>query len=722
MDNKVFENAKYIKAEKSPRDFNACDPAPVFRKEFTLDSFGEGQIYIQSPGFARVFINGYDVTDDLFISPVSDYTKILWYNRYDVTRLLKTGENTIFVIAGNGFLNESFRTAWDFDTAPWRDAPQFILRLEVDGNTALVSDKSWKCSREKSHVVFNHLRSGEYWDMRKKDDAPMAVGYDDMLWQYAVEKPIPQNALLLQTLCQPIRECEKILPKSIVKTPRGYLVDFGVNMSGYAGVTLCEKRGREIVFTYSEEIDRDLNPDHNGMDSKKFYPESPFQVNKMIASGNTDRFKPMFCYHGFRYMLIEGLSQEPDRTQIVAYFTHHDIKRISTFESGNGVLNFIYNAGIRSTYSNMFWCITDCPTREKLGWMNDAQASTEQTLINFDILPLYEKWYTDILLSMFEDGSLHGTVPAPDWPWGHRCGPVCDCMLFELPYRIYLYTGKKDMLKKGLPYFERYIAFLEKKISEGYEFILDDWTSNVPHAVPKRMIALLCLLKAYTITAFADGGKSGRCDNLKKAIAKEYTDADGRCIIEQQTAVAMLMRTGIGNKEILAKQLVSIIERDNCQLKSGMVGIQYIFYALSDIGRGDIACRLLTDSIPGYRSWFESGATTLWENWDGEHKNSHNHHMYSGVIAWLFKCLVGISPKEDAPAFERIDLKPCFLKYVGFANATMQTVRGEIKAGWRYTGDGFAYTVSIPDGVSATFYGKTLECGTNEFFVSEDIL
>jgi len=717
----VFNNAKFIKATEKPSDFSLYDPAPFFRKEFMLERVENARIYVCSPGFAKYYINGRDITDDLFISAISDYTKILWYNEYDVTSLLREGTNTVCVIAGNGFFNEPFRTAWDFDKALWRDSPQFILHLTVGKTTALVSDNSWKCSRDASHIVYNNIRSGEYWDMRKKDDSWMSAGFDDSAWQNAVEKE-NITAKFMPTLCQPVREAECIKPKSIIKTERGYLADFGVNMSGYAKVCLKEERGKEITFYYTEEVDKNGAPSYNNLNSKNFYPESPFHINKLTASGDTDVFKPHLCYHGFRYILIEGALEKPD---IVAYFTHQDIARKSEFDCGNEILNFIYEAGIRSTYSNMFWCLTDCPTREKQGWMNDAQASTEQVLINFDSLPLFEKWYEDMLAGMFPDGSLHGTVPAPDWPWGHKCGPVCDLMLFELPYRVYLYTGKKDMLVRGIPYFERYIAFLEKKLDEGYQFILDDWTSNVRHAVPHRLIADIYLLKAYDIAGAAhDIAKTG-CDRFKvksadfrKTLASRYIDGDGYCIVSQQTAVAMLIGMKVKDDlSTLAKQLVEIIESDNYMLKSGMVGIQFIYYALSDIGRGDIAYRLLTESRPGYRSWYESGTTTLWEKWDGEDKDSHNHHMYSGVIAWFYRCLLGITPCIDGAGFKKIKLCPEFIKELGFVRGSMQTVRGKIEASIYYKDGGFEYTVDLPGGIEATFNGQKLSVGKNKFYI-----
>ena len=725
----VFGEAKYIKACEGPSEFSFCDPAPLFRKEFTLKAAREALIFVQSPGFARYYINGKDITKDLFISAVSDYTKILWYNEYDVTSLLHKGKNVICVIAGNGYLNESFRTAWDFDTAPWRDAPQFMLNLCVDGKSVLVSDGSWKCSREKSHIIFNHLRSGEYWDMRKKDDEWMSADYDDSDWQDAKERKSPPTGELRPVKCQPIRENERIEPESITRTKRGYLVDFGVNISGYIEARLKEERDREIMFYYAEDIDENGNPKHNGMDIPNFYPESPFQLNKMIASGRVDTFKPLFSYHGFQYVLIEGMSREPLNSEICAYFTHQNIERRSSFESGDEVLNYIYNAGIRSTYSNTFWCLTDCPTREKLGWTNDAQASMEQLLIDFDIVPLLEKWYEDILASMFDDNSLHGTVPSPDWPWGHNCGPACDCLLYELPYKVYLYTGRKDLLLGAIGHFERYIEFLEKKVADGHEFILGDWMTNAGEtAVPKQMVIDIHLLKAYDVTAFAHrlaNTEHNKWEDIRNAwcrtLVERYTDSDGRCTVNEQTAISMLLRMNVGeNRAALAEQLLSVIKRDGYQFRVGMVGIQYIYYALSDIGRGDLAYRMITQTAPGYRTWFENGATTLWEKWDGDNSGSHNHHMYSGVIAYFFRGLLGINPTEDAAGFERVELRPSFVSELSYVKGSMQTVRGKIDAEWRFTGDSFIYTVTLPEDVSATFRGRMLTKGKNEFFISQE--
>ena len=718
-----FCGARYIKATTVAPDFSFYDPAPLFRKDFTVDEeIKEAQLLVQSPGFACFYINGKAATDDVFISPFSNYDKILWYSTYDVTALLQNGVNTIGVISGNGFLNESFDTPWHYNEATWRDAPQFILCLKINGKSVLVSDGSWKTDFTNSDTIFNHLRSGEHWDARKSSAAWKLPGYDDSAWNNVIVRYDAPYAALRPLRCQPVREVEHFSPCSIKKTDRGYVVDFGVTISGYMQITLQQTCGSEIRFYYTEDIDIFGAPKYNEMNTGGFQTVTDFQMNRMIASGNVDTFKPRFTYHGFRYVLIEGLENEPRYEDMTAYFVHQDVCRKSNFESGNEVLNYIYGAGIRSTYSNMFWCLTDCPTREKLGWTNDAQATVEQSLINFDIVPLYEKWFEDIKVTMREDGALPGIIPSPGY--GYNSGPVCGNLLYELPYKVYLYTGNSEMLVNSIPYFERYANYLEKRILENPNFDLGDWMGHENSTlIPKKFILDFYLIKAFQITALAHRLAGTDFDLWRKKtefarinFINEYLDSSGGCNIDEQTAIAMVIEGGLyKNKHVLTEQLVRTVIRDEMKLTSGMVGVQYLYNALSRSGRSDLAYRLIVESEPGYRTWYENGATTLWESWDGKDKGSHNHHMFSGVIAWFYKSILGIAPMEEFPAFEKVELSPCFISQLGFAKGSMMTVRGEIKAEWKFGDRQVVYSVTIPNGVQASFNGCQLAVGENRF-------
>ncbi len=725
-----FGNAKYIKATKTAPDFSRFDPLPFFRREFTVDQeLCSAQLLIQAPGFCEVFINGMPVTEDKFISPISDFTKILWYQVYDVAHLLKNGTNIIGVIAANGFFNESFQSAWKFHLAAWRDAPQFMLALKINGEEALVSDATWKASFDASHIIFSHLRSGEHVDMRRKNDAWMRAGYDDSQWHSAIERsPSEVAGELRLTPCQPVRECEMLMPVSIRETDRGYLVDFGKNSAGYMEITLTAPRGREIVFRYSEEVDEKGYTKHNQMD-QLYYPEEgwEFMVNRLIASGGTDTFKPKFSYHGFRYVLIEGLASPPRAEDVRAYFVHNDVARTSDFTSGNDLINYVYTAGIRSSFSNMFWSLTDCPTREKLGWTNDAQASCEQLLINFDIVPFFKKWYADVLADQLDTGELHSVIPSPGY--GLDWGPGCDYFLFELPYRVYLYTGDASMLTGAIEHFEKYRAFFRDAIERDYEFRLGDWLGGGNSAViPLKFIRSVYYIKVLRTIVLAKRLADEECEadevelaRVTKEFTEEYLTRAGECTVDEQTSCAMMIMLGLyRNKEVLCRQLVRAVERDGVRLTSGMIGVQYLYDALSECGRPDLAYRIITESEPGYKTWYEYGATTLFEKWEGVNIHSHNHHMFSNVLGWFFKSLLGISPVEESPGFAWVRVCPRFVRALGFARGFMDTVKGRIEAEWRWHDGGFTYTVNLPDGVTGEYMGRKLTAGSNTFFIKEN--
>ena len=724
-----FCDARFIKAQKEHSGYTFVDPLPFFRREFELDGEVESaRIFVQSPGFACYYINGKPITEDIFISATSDYKKILWYDEYDVTPLLKKGKNVICAIAGNGFFNEPFRTAWEYHEAYWRDAPQILVSLWLNGENSLVSDSSWKVSRDFSYITYSHLRSGEFVDMRKYDESWLEIGFDDSMWMDAIERsPEEITATLRPIICQPVREVEILDPVDIRKTNEGYLIDFARTISGYMGITFKAPEGRELEFYYTEDIYPGGKIKMNGLHKVHCYPDQqPFHVNKAIASGKTDTFKPLFCYHGFRYVLIKGLDDAPRAEDIKAYFIHNDIERRSEFKCGNPVIQYIYDAGIQSTYSNMFWSLTDCPTREKLGWMNDAQASIEQTLINFDIMPFYNKWFEDIKADMCEDGALHAVVPSHTW--GRDWGPVCDLMLYELPYRAYLYTGDSSMLVGAIEYFDRYLDFLEGYIKENKNFILADWMGwgNSP-LIPCEFVRDIIFLKGLKITSLAyklDGRDTKAIDDklesYKNIFASRYLDKDGRCTVNEQTAVALMIMFGIyTDKEAISKQMAEIVERDGCTLTAGMLGVQYLYDALGESGRGDLAYKLITESDPGYKTWYEHGADTLWECWDGADRDSHNHHMFSNVIGWFFKTMLGIGPDVEHPGFEKVTLRPQFIEEAGYVWAKMQTVRGEIELGWEYKDGEFLYTVIIPKGIEATYNGQTLCVGKNTFVIKK---
>ena len=212
----VFENSSFIK----PRgDFDALrlDYAPMFRKKFEITEPIENAVLtVCGLGYGYYYINGEEVSKDLFTAPVSNYDKTLWYNQYDVTNLLKNGRNIISVICGNGWYNEGIKTAWDYDLAKWRDIPKFILSLEINGKTVLTSDENWRCTLS-SPYTYNQLRVGEHFDSRLYDENWKNYDYDDSGWENAVKDLNPPKGEFRKCMCEPIKVCAEYTPKSVKK-------------------------------------------------------------------------------------------------------------------------------------------------------------------------------------------------------------------------------------------------------------------------------------------------------------------------------------------------------------------------------------------------------------------------------------------------------------------------------------------------------------------------
>ncbi len=718
----AFENIKFIKPNEK-FDPSRLDYAPMFRKKFNFEgTVGKAVLSVCGLGYGYYYINGEELTPDLFTAPVSNYEKTLWYNRYDVTERINKGENIFAVVLGNGWYNEGVKTAWDYDTAAWRDIPKFILSLEIDGKIVLKSDESWKYTL-KSPSLYNQLREGESFDARLYDKNWKNLDFDDSEWDFAREDDTPPKGVFRECLCEPIRVCGEYEPKSITKVDENkYLFDFGQNMSGIVRLAVKQSSGDKIILQYGECINDKNEIDYKGMENPRFYADKRFQTDEFICSGNEDIWTPLFSYHGFRYILVTGL-KNPDKNTLTALFVHEDIERRSSFECSDENLNKLYDMGIMATYSNLFYMPTDCPTREKLGWMNDAQGTAEQMLTNFEVERMYEKWWQDILDAMRDDGMLPGIVPTPGWGYEWGNGPVSEGTLFEIPYRIYLHTGDDSLLKRGLPYFEKYNRYLQGCKNEDGDILygLDDWAApNDNDKVGAAFINKIFTIKFLKITLLAqklcgktDDDTSALLEKEIKETKERYIREDGMCTIEKQTAVAMLIYNDVYDELApLAKQLKRLVEEKDFHHDCGMVGIRRLYIALNKCGLQDYAYKIITaKGFPSYISWIEAGATTLCETW--QMTESQNHHMYSDFMSWMMKTIVGIGVNPNYPGFERVEIKPYFFKELTYAKGYCDTVRGRIAVEWKRDGDEIKLKIEAPFAAEVYYDGKKMRSGVN---------
>ena len=450
----MFENAYFIKANK---DFDLSFVAdknlnPLFRKRFNVKkAFKRATISFCALGLGYAFINGKSVTDELFAPPFGNYEKRLWYVSYDVTELLRQGDNLLAFSVGNGFYNEDMENDWGSEKATWRDQPKVIATLFIDGEEFLNTDSPFKCSTVSPYLV-NRFRNGVIYDARLYREYWNGLSFDEADWENAqIDLNPPRGKFTLCTV-KGIKEFERYSPVNIINKNDGRVIcDFGFNHSGIIHFSTNQKAGDEIIFRYAESLDGNLELNYNDR-TKWPYHHTQLATDKYICDGKGRIWANRFAYHGFRFVEAQGLDLNADYT-VTSVFTHHDLKKRTTFNCSNEILNRLFECGGRSTLSNMYYMPTDCPTREKLGWMNDSQSSCEQFLTNFFLEELLIKWLEDIKDAMKENGELSGVVPTHGWGYAWGNGPVSDGCFFEVPYRIYLHSGNAEPLKVCIPYF-----------------------------------------------------------------------------------------------------------------------------------------------------------------------------------------------------------------------------------------------------------------------------
>ena len=323
------------------------------------------------------------------------------------------------------------------------------------------------------------------------------------------------------------------------------------------------------------------------------------------------------------------------------------------------------------------------------------------------------------------DGAMPGICPSSGWGYGWGNGPVSDGVLFEVPYRLYLHTGKTEYLVRALPYFDRYLAYLEtREDAEGnISFGLDDWAPpDASDMVKNTFVNAVYRVKFWRIARdaahYAHLDTAPYTEALECQIARvkeKYLRADGTCVIEKQTAAAMLIYHDIyDDLAPLAEQLARLVEERDFHHDCGMVGLRHLYMALNKCGLHDYAYKIVTaEGFPSYRNWYNDGMTTLYEMWNMQ--ASHNHHMYSDFMSWMMKTIIGI--RINAHGYEIVDIEPHFFDGLTFARGHIDSPRGRISVDWKREDDGVHLHIVLPETVDARYDGQTLHGGSHAFVI-----
>ena len=727
------------------KDFEA---APMFRKEFNAGmDVASAKIFMSACAYAEVRLNGEKISDAFLDPGYTHYDKRNLYTVTDVTGKVKSGDNVLTAVLGNGFYNEIKPVAtWNFENARWRDRARFILEMHItysDGAIEVIqTDKTWKTTSDGPYIS-NNIYSGDTYDARKEIEGWYSADFDDALFGNAVEVPDPSPLLVAQKMPQ-IRPTEEIAPVSVTSFgDTSYVFDFGKNFSGLCRLKVSGERGTEVTITHAELVKEDGSLEPGNIDIYyKPLPGYEFQTDKYILKGTgTEEWVPSFTYHGFRYAEVKtSVPMKLDKESLTALYFYTDQESVGTFECSNKLLDTLWNMTRRTYCNNLMSIPTDCPQREKNGWTADAYLSQEIGLLNYNSILFYEKWLDDFIDNQLENGQISGIIPTSDWGYDDWIGPVWDAAMFIIPYNLYLYYGDKTIIEKVWPMCEKYFAYLKtREDPDGLvSYGIGDWLPYDAKTPTEYTSALFYyydyrIMKEFSFILNKESSSlMAKEERLREAINRKYYNPEtGVYATGTQTgqAAALFVKV-VPGPEIpkVVSKLEEFVKASDGHLNFGSMGSKVVLRTLTEYGLADLAYQMASkEDHPSWLAWIHDGYTSLAETWtmSPQFRDASLDHIFFGDIsAWLVNDIVGIRKDDLAPGFGHIIIAPHFVDGLDWAKASYKSVRGLIKAGWKKEGGKVTLEVSIPENTTATVRiagrpDQQLRPGTSKITISD---
>ncbi|MCH5600570.1 family 78 glycoside hydrolase catalytic domain [Niabella ginsengisoli] len=499
----------------------------------------------------------------------------------------------------------------------------------------------------------------------------------------------------------------------------------GINFAGVPQLEISGASGTTITLRHAEMTDSSGHIDQRNinMHLRPRNARDVIQTDVYILNGmGKEVFVPAFTYHGFRYIeMTSNKSIDISKVKLSGLRMHSDVELAGTFKSSNQLLNDIFSICQNSYLSNLFGIPTDCPTREKNGWMADGFMVQEAGMLNYHSASVYAKWVKDMTDAQEANGDVPGIVPT-SWKWDSDwAGPVWDAAIFIVPSMLYKYNNDLESIRNVYPTAERYLKYLttienEKGLlTDG----LGDWLYYKAITPKDFMVSCyyywdnILMERMANLLNKPDDAKlyAAKAAILKEKINNHYFDAAQLSYANKtQLSYALPLYMNIApehQRESLAKKLNEMIAANNYSLDFGFIGSLIVPEVLSQFGYTETVYKMVTkETLPSWGYWIKNyEATSLFETWDvGRNIGdaSRNHPSMGAIAAWMYKALAGIQMNETAPAFKKIIIKPAFIKDLDFVEASHQSLYGLIKSSWKRIGKTVQLNITIPSSCTAT--------------------
>jgi len=701
---------------------------PLFRKGFQVTKKIRGaSLFITGLGQYEASLNGKKVGDGFLTPGWTYYDKTILYNTYDVTDYLKNGENAIGVIVGNGFYNINRERYRKLIVA--FGMPKMIAKLNIkytDGTEEnVISDAAWKTSP--SPISFTSIYGGEDYDARQEQKGWDSPSFSDSGWKNVIVLKQPEGKLAPEADYL-LAVKEKIGVKKIHMPQAGvYMYDFGQNASGIVELKVKGKKGQEVRLIPAELINKKnlANQKASG---------SPYYFSYILKGDGIETWKPRFSYYGFRYVQLEGavpdsVKSKTDLPRVVGLellHTRNSSPEAGTFECSNDLFNRINSLINWAIKSNLQSVLTDCPHREKLGWLEQTLLMGGAIHYNFDIYHLYTKQVEDMMEAQTSDGLVPDIAPEyVTFDSGFRDSPEWGSASVVLPWLVYKWYGDISLMDKAWPMMLKYVEYLKSKSKNNIvDHGLGDWFDYGPkrpgpaQLTPRALTATAIYyydLKLLTGMAELLGKKEEQkrlgswAGEIRKAFNKEFFNEKTNVYSTgSQTAMSMPLCFGLVDDQLRGKvvdNLVDSIKKHNKALTAGDVGFHYLVQALTEGGASQLLFEMNNrDDVPGYGFQLKKGATALTESWPALEEVSNNHLMLGHIMEWFYTGLGGISQEENSAAYKEITIHPDMVGDITETKTSYQSPYGMIHCEWRKKNNILSLKIEIPVNAFAKIY------------------
>ena len=747
---------------------NGTDRPFYARKMFKVESkLKKAVVTICGLGQFQLFINGLKVSDHVLDPVWTDYNKRIQYLVFDVTKMLKTGDNVMAVEVGNGWFLMDNDGNYIFHFPPFMPEnpnkyQSFGKMLMLSANVSLYyedgslehfdTDETWKTA---PHMIqHSNVFGSETIDGRKRIPDWNMLTCNEKVWSAAVlvkREDVPKGKLEEQKI--PAVKVIHTYSGNYISTVNGkHIFDFSQNVSGMLEFDVIGKKGDIIRVYPAEKLQENGDVDQI---AKNWMPIDVCETYIIGEDDTWEHFAMTFTYFGGRFVAVEGCKENQIRNiQLNAISSAWE--KSGHFECDDKRYLQIYDLIEKSVEANMLGVHTDCPTIERFAWQEENHLMAPSVMYMKNVQKHWEKFLADARMAQHTSGDYFKDMSGENFYPGEGLIPSqAPCYMpnvLPVPgmgsfydiigwgssiilgtYWHYLFYGDKKIIEDNYDAGKRYLAHLQSKVNEE-GFInhgLGDWGNPVGEFARENVETVFLYADAKLLAKFAGildkEEESKEFLQYSEIVCKNYNekllvyDEERSCycyrvwshpekLVMTQATQAMPLFWGMvpESKEAdIVKSLRKTLE-DAGSLQTGEVGQPYLIQTMCRYGMNDLICELIMrETHPSYYAFVKAGETTLGEYWE-ENPRSHCHDMMGHLAEWYYNGIAGIRVLE--PGFKKVLIKPYLPDSMNEMLCSYRSVNGEIRISMKRQDQQILLNVETDERITAEIDNSFLVC------------